>query len=137
MKFELKQNIFATGIKKVNLSDKEADYIVSLASGVAKEKIIKSLSITEEEIENLYLKFGLKNEKRIRDNQLITLACMSNFISEYCAKNADKKFEFPECEELTKTLNEIRTNDQEYKKEIEKMAEEIILEHFNKGNENK
>lgn len=134
MKFELKQDIFATGIKKVDLSDKEADYIVALASGVDKDKIIKSLSLTVDDIENLYFKFGLKNKKRIRDNQLVTLACMGNFISEYCAKNADKKFNFPECEELTKTLNEIRINDQEYKKEIEKMAEEIISEHFDKLN---
>ena len=61
MKFEIKHNIFETGAKNVNLTDKEADYIIALASGIKKDKILKCLQLTNDDIENLYKKFKLKN----------------------------------------------------------------------------
>ena len=130
MKFELKQNIFATGIKKVDLSDKEADYIIALASGVDKDEILKCFSLTDNDIEKLYLKFGLKNKKRLRDIQLVTLACMSNFISEYCDKNKNKKFDFPECQELADMFNEIKKSDKEFKEGVMREFEKVIEDHF-------
>lgn len=119
-------------IKRVNLSDKEADYIIALASGVDKEKIVKSLSITEAEIEQLYKKFGLKNKNMVRDVQLVTLTCMGNFISEYFEINANKDFKFEECQELAQTVNEMQKNDKKFKEEIMKVVEEELESRFKK-----
>lgn len=132
MKFEVKQDIFETGIKNINLSDKEADYIVALASGVEKDQILKCLQLTNEDIEKLYLKFGLKNKKRIRDIQLVTTVSMGNFISEYFEYNTGRQFEFKECHELEKTIKEIEKNDKKFKADIEQVVEEAIAEHFGK-----
>lgn len=132
MKFEIKHNIFETGAKNVNLTDKEADYIIALASGVDKEKIVKSLSITEAEIEQLYKKFGLKNKNMVRDVQLVTLTCMGNFISEYFEINANKDFKFEECQELAQTVNEMQKNDKKFKEEIMKVVEEELESRFKK-----
>jgi phosphotransacetylase len=132
MKFEIKQNIFETGVKNVNLTDKEADYIIALASGVAKDKIVKSLSITEDEIEQLYKKFGLKNKDKVRDIQLVTLTCMGNFISEYFDNYSDKDFQFEECQELVQTVIEMQKNDKKFKEEIMKVVEEELESRFEK-----
>lgn len=130
MKFEIKHNIFETGIKKVDLTDKEADYIVALASGVDKDKILKTLSLTEVDIENLYQKFGLKNKEMVRDMQLITLCVPGNFLGEYFELNADRKFIFPECEELAETVQNMQKSEEEFKKGILNTVEEMIAERF-------
>ena len=130
MKFELKQNIFSTGVKKVDLSDKEAEFILALSAGIEKDKIMKCMSLSDDDVEKIYKKFGLKNKEMKRDIQLVTMAYMANFISEYCDKNIDKKFEFAECKELAEILNEIKKNDKEFKDNIMKEAEKIIKEHF-------
>ena len=61
MKFEIKHNIFATGVKKVNLSEQEADYIVALASGVEKDKILKTIEKTGDSI-NGYIIKAIENQ---------------------------------------------------------------------------
>ena len=132
MKFEIKHNIFATGVKKVNLSEQEADYIVALASGVEKDKILKTLSLTETDIENLYNKFGLKDKNLIRDNQLITLCIPGNFLGEYFELNAKREFIFPECQELLDGVQEMQKNDTKFKKEIEEEVEKMIDSQFKK-----
>lgn len=130
MKFEIKHNIFETGIKRVDLTDKEADYIIALASGVDKDKILKTLSLAEVDIENLYQKFGLKNKEMVRDMQLITLCVPGNFLGEYFELNADRKFIFPECEELAETIQNMKKSEDEFKKRILNTVEEMIAERF-------
>ena len=134
MKFELKQNIFATGIKKVNLTETEANYIIALVSGIKKNTIMKSLSLTKDDIEKIYAKFGLNDKKRIRDVQLATLCMTSGFTREYFEKNKNKEFKFPECQELVDAIIEMQHNEAKFKKEIEQTVEEIIEEHFNNKN---
>jgi len=135
MKFEIKRNIFSTGVKNVNLSDKEADYIVALASGVEKDKILKSLSMKESDIENIYNKFGLKDKNKIRDIQIITLCVSGNFLGEYFELNADRKFDFPECQELSEKVTEMQKEEKEFKNEIVKTVEEMLEERFGKKDE--
>ena len=72
MKFVLNINQFSPNIKEVDLTEKEVDYIVMLASGVQDEKIKELLNINHSELEVLYQKFGLTNKQRVRDLQLTT-----------------------------------------------------------------
>ena len=137
MKFEIKHNIFETGAKNVNLTDKEADYIIALASGIKKDKILKCLQLTNDDIENLYKKFKLKNKDMERDFQLVTLTCSGNFIGEYFEKNSDRKFIFEECEELAQTVKEMKKSYDNFKKEIEKTVEEFLEARFGKNEKDK
>ena len=51
MKFVLNINQFSPNIKEVDLTEKEVDYIVMLASGVQDEKIKELLNINHSELE--------------------------------------------------------------------------------------
>lgn len=135
MKFEIKHNVLKTGVKKVNLNDKEADYIIALSTGIKKDEIIKALLLEESEIEELYKKFKLNNKDLNRDMQLITLCLSGNFLGEYFELNSERKFIFPECQELSNTIAEIQNAEKEFKKEIENAVEEMIEERFSKEKE--
>ena len=73
MKFELKQNIFSTGVKKVDLSDKEAEFILALSAGIEKDKIMKCMSLSDDDVEKIYKKFGLKNKEMKREDLMVHL----------------------------------------------------------------
>ena len=100
MKFVLNINQFSPNIKEVDLTEKEVDYIVMLASGVQDEKIKELLNINHSELEVLYQKFGLTNKQRVRDMQLTTIMAMKNLITPELIMHTKKRFNLIELKEM-------------------------------------
>ena len=100
MKFVLNINQFSPNIKEVDLTEKEVDYIVMLASGVQYEKIIELLNINHSELEVLYQKFGLTNKQRVRDMQLTTVMAMNNLITPELIMHTKERFNLIELKEM-------------------------------------
>lgn len=100
MKFVLNINQFSPNIKEVDLTEKEVDYIVMLASGVQDEKIKELLNINHSELEVLYQKFGLTNKQRVRDMQLTTVMAMNNLITPELIMHTKERFNLIELKEM-------------------------------------
>ena len=100
MKFVLNINQFSPNIKEVDLTEKEVDYIVMLASGVQDEKIKELLNINHSELEVLYQKFGLTNKQRVRDLQLTTVMAMNNLITPELIMHTKERFNLIELKEM-------------------------------------
>ena len=100
MKFVLNINQFSPNTKEVDLTEKEVDYIVMLASGVQDEKIKELLNIKNSELETLYVKFGLTNKKRVRDMQLTTVMAMNDLITPELIMQTKERFDLIELKEM-------------------------------------
>lgn len=100
MKFVLNINQFSPNKKEVDLTEKEVDYIVMLASGVQDEKIKELLNINHSELEVLYQKFGLTNKQRVRDMQLTTVMAMNNLITPELIMHTKERFNLIELKEM-------------------------------------
>ena len=100
MKFVLNINQFSPNIKEVDLTEKEVDYIVMLASGVQDEKIKELLNINHSELEVLYQKFGLTNKQRVRDLQLTTVMAMNNLITPELIMHTKERINLIELKEM-------------------------------------
>ena len=100
MKFVLNINQFSPNTKEVDLTEKEVDYIVMLASGVQDEKIKELLNIKYSELETLYEKFGLTNKKRVRDMQLTTVMAMNDLITPELIMQTKERFDLIELKEM-------------------------------------
>ncbi len=100
MKFVLNINQFSPNTKEVDLTEKEVDYIVMLASGVQDEKIKELLNIKNPELETLYVKFGLTNKKRVRDMQLTTVMAMNDLITPELIMQTKERFDLIELKEM-------------------------------------
>ena len=100
MKFVLNINQFSPNKKEVDLTEKEVDYIVMLASGVQDEKIKELLNINHSELEVLYQKFGLTNKQRVRDMRLTTVMAMNNLITPELIMHTKERFNLIELKEM-------------------------------------
>ena len=65
MKFENILNSFNPAVKTLDLTKKEIDYISMLISGVDRYRITELLSITNSDIDELYKKFGLVDDRSL------------------------------------------------------------------------
>ena len=100
MKFVLNINQFSPNTKEVDLTEKEIDYIVMLASGVQEKQIKELLNIKHSELETLYENFGLTNKQRVRDMQLTTVMAMNNLITPELIMHTKERFNLIELREM-------------------------------------
>ena len=63
----------------IKLTKEECFYIQGLRAGRDSDALKVSINITQEEIENLYNKFGLVDTSKNRDAQLATIMCMNGY----------------------------------------------------------
>ena len=100
MKFIININQFSPNTKEVDLSEKEIDYILMLASGVQDVNIKELLNIKHSELETLYQKFGLTNKQRVRDMQLISIMGMNNLLTAELIMQTKERFDLIELKEM-------------------------------------
>ena len=109
MKFVININQFSPNTKEVDLTEKEVDYIMMLASGVNKDRITEILIINDVEIENLYLKFGLTNTKRIRDNQLATVVASNSLLNAEVLTSVYNKYKLEELKSMIDFIKNLKS----------------------------
>lgn len=80
MKYKI-VNRFEQGVVEVDLTEKELNYIHNIAKGEDKNNVMSSLNITDEEIEKIYTKFGLNDQNRDRDVQVVVIAMLSKLFT--------------------------------------------------------
>ena len=71
-----------------------------ITSGVDKSKIIELLSMSDSEIDELYKKFGLVDDRLDLDRQVSAIASFNGMLTEAVLYDVYKKYNFIECKEL-------------------------------------
>ena len=100
MKFEHVLNPFNPTVTVIDLSLTELEYITMIFSSVDRNKIKKLLSITEADIEELYKKFGLIDDRFNLEEQMKAVAGFSDMISESFLYEVYKKYNLVECKKF-------------------------------------
>lgn len=102
---EIKNNIFAPDITEVELSEKELDFIYMLIAGVDIKKAINLLSLSLQDLTNLYLKFGLTDTTKLRYVQLVTIFMQNKLDDKNILLKIYNNYNLIECKELAESLD--------------------------------
>ena len=100
MKFENILNSFNPAIKTLDLTETEIDYISMLISGVDRYRITELLSITSSDIDELYKKFGLVDDRLNLEEQMKAVVSFNNMLTEDILNEVYQKYNVPECREF-------------------------------------
>lgn len=100
MKFENILNSFNPAVKTLDLTEKEIDYISMLISGVDRYRITELLSITSSDIDELYKKFGLIDDRFDLEEQMKAVVSFNNLLTEDILNEVYNKYNVPECREF-------------------------------------
>ena len=117
MKFENILNSFNQAIKTLDLTETEIEYISMLISGVDRYRITELLSITSSDIDELYKKFGLVDDRLNLEEQMKAVVSFNNMLTEDILNEVYNKYNVPECREFA-----------ELKRKVPKQSEKQKLE---------
>ena len=117
MKFENLLNPINSKVTKLDLSEKEMAYIAMIISNTEKNKVVELLSLKEDDINSLYKKFGLTDNKFDKNAQLITIVNLNGIINENILYDVYKKYNVQECKELMKLKRKAPKRSEKYKRE--------------------
>lgn len=101
---KIENNIFAPDITKVNLLEKEIEYIYMLISGVGRKKAINLLSLSLTDLGKLYLKFGLTDSTKLRYVQIVTIFMINKLVDKNILLKIYNIYNLIECKNLTEYL---------------------------------
>ena len=100
MIFEHVLNSFNPTVTKIDLTEKEIAYIAMLISGVNRGRITELLSITTNDIDELYKKFGLAADRCSLEEQMKAIVSFNNMLTEDILNEVYQKYNLPECMEF-------------------------------------
>lgn len=100
MKFENILNSFNPTVTVIDLTEKEIAYISMLISGVDRYRITELLSITSNDIDELYKKFGLVDDRFNLEEQMKAVVSFNNMLTEDILNEVYNKYNVPECREF-------------------------------------
>ena len=100
MKFENILNSFNPTVTVIDLTEKDIEYISMLISGVDRYRITEFLSITSSDIDELYKKFGLVNERLNLEEQMKAIVSFNNILTEDILNEVYNKYNVPECKKF-------------------------------------
>jgi len=100
MIFEHILNSFNPTVTKIDLTEKEIAYIAMLISGVNRGRITELLSIISSDIDELYKKFGLVDDRLNLEEQMKAVVSFNNMLTEDILNEVYNKYNVPECREF-------------------------------------
>ena len=100
MKFENILNSFNPTVTVIDLTEKDIEYISMLISGVDRYRITELLSITSSDIDELYKKFGLVDDRLNLEEQMKAVVSFNNMLTEDILNEVYQKYNVPECREF-------------------------------------
>ena len=97
MKFENILNSFNPTITVIDLTEKDIEYISMLISGVDRYRITELLSITSSDIDEIYKKFGLIDDRFDLEEQMKAIVSFNNILTEDILNEVYTKYNVSEC----------------------------------------
>ena len=108
MKFENILNSFNPTVTIIDLTEKDIEYISMLISGVDRYRIMELLSITSSDIDELYKKFGLVDDRFNLEEQMKAIVSFNNMLTEDILNEVYQKYNVPECREFMELKRKVR-----------------------------
>ena len=100
MKFENILNSFNPTVTVIDLTEKDIEYISMLISGVDRYRISELLSIESADIDELYKKFGLVDDRLNLEEQMKAVVSFNNMLTEDILNEVYNKYNVSECREF-------------------------------------
>ena len=121
-KFKNIFNPFSDDIESINLTDAETAYIAILISGAGKHKALEASVLTANDLNALYKKFKLTDERFDRDAQLNVITALNGIVTIEILNDVYKKYKISKCRELI----EMKHNAPEFKQKYKKQVNEVL-----------